>query len=154
MINDNDFIILEKTEIYEPTVSGRYFKKSPVQVERTVISAKNYYYKVDTNTIKFFNWRDINASMRAYKNYTVAGYVTTRITTIAPHRAYRRVESYEILNKAPMIESAGYREIDILNRAVIFERDNDNCISFYTDVDETGHRDGAQYSLTLHRWIG
>lgn len=148
-------IILETRETYEPTANGKGWKSKPVTVERTVISADTYGNKTSPETVRFFNNFGYGSSCRAKKGYTSAGYIVTKINMIAPSKARKIKETYQFLYKPDMVNKGGFRENDILSRAVTFEIDTESdTVAFYTGADESGHRDGCEWSLIEYRWVG
>lgn len=138
------YIALKTVEIFERTDSGKSWKKNPVKVYRWIID-HNTYNDMVNDAVRY--------KYRIGRSYTYAGYVPTTITTVESNT--KVLDSFVILYKPYLFETAGYREKDIVERAVIFEHDVKNdTYTFYTSADDSGHRDGCEYSFKLNRWIG
>lgn len=111
--SDQYLILCEKATYYR---SGKGWKRTPAEIQREVVSPQHYENYV-TSVPFFNNWGD-GASCRAEWSYECAGYLPTRITTVSPYREKKIVTQFWFCNKAQLLESAGWREKEIVNNAV------------------------------------
>lgn len=150
--------VLMTARYYNRTESGKGWSTAPYEIINEIIPYEWYLNMIDPMNIRFFN-RFKDACQRSFKGNTPIGYTVNRITTIAPFKEYRRVETFEFIDSDQlnaMRAAAGYREREVMSNAVTFthEPGPDYVISFYTAPDATGHRNGASWSLTRRAWVG
>ena len=157
---DNGYIILQTLTEYSRTESGKSWRKKPDIVKREVINAE--FYTNYVTAIPFFNNFGDGAYCRARKSYTCAGYLPTEIVTVGPNMCKKVVAEFEFINKTPLVESAGWREREVLDIAKnwsleIYSDWNGGCaifgrrITFHTD--DTGVTASATWDTRLRRWV-
>ena len=77
---------------YERTKSGKNF--STIPIESTTQVATESFYKNYIDSISFFNNFGYGASCRGYKNYTLNGYIITKVVTISPFHLTKIVTEF------------------------------------------------------------
>lgn len=68
---------------YERTKSAKNFSTIPTESTTQVVTES--FYKNYIDSISFFNNFGYGASCRGYKNYTLNGYIITKVVTISPY---------------------------------------------------------------------
>ena len=83
--------IIETLTRYEKV--GKSFK----QIEKEVreISQQHYENATSTDTIKFF--KRLGGTERISRNYTCAGYLIEKITSISPNRENKTIREYQFI---------------------------------------------------------
>lgn len=146
---NDGFIILCSIATHSATPGGN-FRKNPDTVENYVYRAEHYENYI--TSIPFFNnWGD-GASCRAYRNYTMAGYLPTYVVTVSPFRTCKKRAMFRFIPVSDMRHSAGYRENDIIDNAHSYElRNEDNSTMLYLYTNDGS---GAIYDIKRHCWRG
>ena len=86
------YTIIHKREVYSRTASGKSWKKYPDSV--TTEEVERTFYNNFVDSVRFFNNFGFGASCRAFRSYTIAGYIPTRIVTISPGRSEKHVDEF------------------------------------------------------------
>lgn len=94
---ERNFDIHFHNEVYSRTESGKSWKRKPDEVEDSIVSAEFYYNYC--NAIPFFKNFGYGASERAEWNYTPAGYLVTKITSVNPGRDKKCVRTFKFVHK-------------------------------------------------------
>lgn len=145
------YMILRTTETTTRTASGKSWKAHPDTIVNEIITPEHYTNIV--TSVPFFNRFGYGASCRAVCNYTVAGYVPVRITSIAPNRETKSVITISFIDRSQMERAAGYREREIMQYAKGFRRvwqdGNDRIYLLDSDGCEIGI-----YNNSKHVWEG
>ena len=114
-----DYLILRTIRRYNPTDSGKGWKSKPSEIDRAVIDNRQYVNYV--TAVPWFNNYGDGAYCRAHEHYTEAGYLPSEIISVGPFHCKKVVATFEFIPRRALIKTAGYREKDILSRAVDFE---------------------------------
>ena len=141
-----DYLVLRTMEKYHKTASGKSWQKKPYAVDREVFKTKNYEWFIQS--IPCFN-------SRAYWNYTVAGYIPTRVTTVSPDREIKQIDSFQFISMYNLRKNAGWREREILDNAVSFEINylsGRYIVKIYTYLD--GDVSSGEFDLATNSWVG
>jgi hypothetical protein len=153
-IYDNDsYLIFRTIETYSRTDSGKSWKSRPDEVENKIVSPEHYTNYV--TAIPFFNNFGDGASCRAKCSYNAPGYLPTHITSVSPFRETKKVASFWFFKKSTLLENAGYREKEIVNRAKTFSVeyvDGAKMIHFFTD--ETNDIASGVFDTRRNKWRG
>lgn len=142
------WVILRECATYSRTDSGKSWKSKPDEVRREVVDAE--FYSNFIASIDWFNsWGD-GAYCRGERNYTVAGYIPTKVTTVSPRRVTKQVDTFIIIPHGDVMRKAGLREMDIVNNAESW------------DIEDTPYRrlitfntadDSATYETITDNWV-
>lgn len=130
--DDQNFMILRTLETFNSTNSG--FQTKPCEVKKEIIPSE--YYTNYIASIPFFNNFGYGATCRAYWQYTRAGNLPTRVTSVSPGRKEKKVATFKFIDKYSMLKAAGWRERDIIERATTFElkhEDSSQMLYIYCD---------------------
>ena len=80
------------TERYERTISGKSWKKNPVESNKSIINSENF--KNIISSIPFF--RNLGGFERVTKGYTIAGYIPVELSSISPHKETKIVRKFKV----------------------------------------------------------
>ena len=78
---DNNVVITITKKTFSRTDSGRYWKNTPDTIESEKVSSD--FYQNYITSIPFFANFGGRSSCRAYRNYTAAGYIPTKVVTLS-----------------------------------------------------------------------
>lgn len=140
------WLVLRMHEIYHRTESGKYWRKKPHKIDKEIFRNQNYERFIQS--IPFFN-------SRAYWNYTKAGYIPTRITTVSPDGMEKHIDSFQFISLYDMEQNAGWREREVLKKAEAFNIemvDNKHVLHLYTS--DEGVTSSGSFDLMAKRWVG
>ncbi len=87
--------ILKETQVYTRTASGKSWKSRPETVESETVDREHYINYVES--IPFFNNWGNGASCRAVWNYTAAGYIPVKVTTVSPYQEEKHVTRFRFI---------------------------------------------------------
>lgn len=87
----NRHIIIEHTKRLYNTTDGGNFRKKPYEEYTERVSGE--FYENFVKSCSFFN-RFMGGTCRAFWNYTSAGYIPTKITTISPDRSVKHIDTF------------------------------------------------------------
>lgn len=90
--NDERFAIIKTVTKYTRTASGKSWKSKPEYVEEEIVSADHYTNYIQS--IPFFNNYGYSAYCRAEHNYTAAGYLPTKVTSVSPFQEVKLVAEF------------------------------------------------------------
>ena len=90
---DDSYIITKTVSKYKRTASGKCWKSKPEYVEEEIVSAEHYTNYIQS--IPFFNDYGNGAYCRAEHNYTYAGYIPTKITSVSPFQEVKLVAEFK-----------------------------------------------------------
>lgn len=141
-----DYLVLRTVEMYHKTASGKSWQKKPYAVDREVFKTKNYERFIQS--IPYFN-------SRAYWNYTVAGYIPVKVTTVSPDREIKQVDSFRFISLYDLRKKAGWRENEILKNAKTFETeyiDGKYFVHLHTGMD--GVTASGSFEFESKKWVG
>lgn len=85
------FKITHTRETFKRTKTGRNWKSKPTEETRETVPPE--FYENFVRSIPFFNGF-MGGTCRAEHNYTGAGYIPTKITTISPDRAEKHIDYF------------------------------------------------------------
>ena len=88
--NDTRLIITHTKNIFYANENGNFKRRADVVYTETV---NGEFYENFVKSVSFFNGF-MGGTCRAYSNYTQAGYIPTRITTINPGRNEKHVDTF------------------------------------------------------------
>lgn len=156
---DNGYIILRTLTEYRRTESGKSWRNKPESIKREIIPAE--FYENYITAIPFFNNFENGAYCRARSSYTCAGYLPTTVTTVSPGKERKIVAEFEFVSKAPLEESAGWREREVMKNAKRFSLEiysdwnsghpiYGKRITFLTDDDGVTH--SAMWDTGFRKW--
>ena len=156
---DNRFIILQTLKTFSRTDSGKSWRSNPDKVENKVIPPE--FYQNYVTAIPFFNnfFDHPEATCRAEQNYTHAGYLPTRITTISPFRETKVIAEFRFIPKEYLEESAGWREKEVLKNAKEFAEEvyrKDGGVHRrveFINPKESGVTHSATWDTYSRRWV-
>lgn len=138
------WVILRECATYSRTDSGKSWKRKPDEVRREVIDAD--FYSNFIVSIDWFNsWGD-GAYCRGERNYTIAGYIPTKVTTVSPHRATKQVDTFVFIPRGNLMENAGRRETRIVSNAETWDIEGGRghrLITFDTGNESATYEDGT-----------
>lgn len=140
------WLVLRTHELYHRTGSGKSWRKNPHKIDKEVFKNQNYEWFIQS--IPFFN-------SRAYWNYTKAGYVPTRVTTVSPDGMEKHVDRFQFINLYDLKENAGWRETEVIENAKTFEIEtvgNREVLHLYTN--DKGVTSSGSFELMAKRWVG
>ena len=147
---DNDkYLILCTIERYNSTDSKKSWKRKPYEVEKLVYSPKEYTNYI--TSIPFWNGF-CGGTCRGYENTTVAGYLPTRVVTISPYRDTKIITTFRFIPKWHLLNNAGWRETEIVNKATTFDYDNNKYLNLYTD--DIGVTSSGTFDTVCRVWRG
>lgn len=89
-IDSNNLIIEHTKKVFSSTPGGNFRSRPYKEYTETVTPL---FYQNFVQSIPFFNGFG-GGSCRAYSNYTAAGYIPTKITTISPDRKTKNVDTF------------------------------------------------------------
>ena len=148
----NNYLIIRTIETYHRTASGKSWKSKPDEIEKDVVTAKNYSYYVQA--IPFFNNFGNGAYCRAKFSYEVSGYLPTTITTVSPYQETKKVATFKFIDIDKLTAKAGYRERFIVENAKYFDlwyQDGKRLLKLITS--ETDDKHAAIIDLKSLNWI-
>lgn len=87
----NNNLIIEHTKKCYHSTPGGYFQKKAFSEYTEIVSGE--FYENFVKSVTFFNGF-LGGTCKAYWNYTSAGYIPTHITTIAPGRAEKQIDTF------------------------------------------------------------
>lgn len=140
------WLVVRTHEIYHRTASGKSWRSKPYDIDKEVFRNQNYEWFIQS--IPFFN-------SRAKWNYTQAGYIPTRVTTVSPDGVEKHVDRFQFIRLYDLEENAGWREKEIIKKAKAFNIetvDNRQMLHLYTD--DEGVTSSGIYELMAKRWVG
>lgn len=108
------YIIEWRRETFERTISGKSWKRNPVEVEVEYITEKWHEIKTSEEELRF--WRAFGGC-RAERNYTPCGYLVTNMTRTRPDGEVKVRESFKHIEMREADRAAGFRERSIARRA-------------------------------------
>jgi hypothetical protein len=149
---DDSFIILKETKIHHKTASGKCWSTIPASEEREIVTPKHYENFV--SSVTWFNNYGYGSSCRAKWKYTNAGYLPFKISSISPYQEEKHVVTFEFINKSILENAAGYREMEIMKKAVCYERerfDRYNLIRFITNDPDWMY--SGTFDLNSRQWV-
>lgn len=88
--NDNSITIEHIKRVFNTTESGN-FRRKPITEYTEIVSGE--FYENFIRSIDFFNGF-MGGKCRAEKNYTVVGYLPTKVITISPNREEKHVDIF------------------------------------------------------------
>lgn len=103
-----NWVILRECARYSRTDSGKSWRRKPDTVSHEVIDTE--FYNRFIQSIDWFNsWGD-GAYCRGERNYTVAGYIPTKVVTVSPYRATKQIDKFIVIPRTDLMRKAGTRE--------------------------------------------
>ena len=93
--DDKNYKISREIRTYEPTESGKSWRKNPSEIEKDDDVPAEWYTNYVTAIPFFNNWGD-GAYCRGHRSYTCAGYLPTEVVTVAPFRKCKKVAVFTI----------------------------------------------------------
>ena len=88
--NDKSITIEHTKRVYGITESGN-FKRKPETEYTEIVSGE--FYENFIRSIDFFNGF-MGGKCRAERNYTVVGYLPTKVITTSPNRAEKHIDTF------------------------------------------------------------
>ena len=137
--------MLRTHEVYHRTESGKSWRKKPYKTDKEVFRNQNYEWFIQS--IPFFN-------SRASWNYTVAGYIPTRIITVSPEGSEKHIDRFQFVRLYDLRKTAGWREKEIIKKAKAFKIetvDNRQVLHLYTDEEDV--TSSGSFELMSKRWV-
>ena len=114
-----NWVILRECATYSRTDSGKSWRRKPDAVRREVVDAD--FYSNFVSSIDWFNsWGD-GAYCRGGREYTVAGYIPTKVVTVSPHRVTKQVDTFVFIPRGNLMIKAGWREEFAVNNAATWD---------------------------------
>ena len=95
--SDSRFDITITKKTFSLTDSGRYWENIPDTIESEKVSSD--FYQNYITSIPFFNNYGGRSSCRAYRNYTAAGYIPTKVVTVSFDGQKKIVAEFSFRNK-------------------------------------------------------
>lgn len=141
-----EWLVLRTQEVYHRTASGKSWRNKPYKIYNEVFRNQNYEWFIQS--IPFFN-------SRAKWNYTKAGYVPTRVTTVSPDGTEKHVDRFQFVSLYDLRKNAGWREKEVIEKAKTFEIetvDNRQVLHLYTN--DKGVTSSGSFDLMSKRWVG
>lgn len=115
---DASYLILCDEQKFKRTASGRSWKSKPIETDRYVYRAEQYQNCVQS--VQWFKNMFGARNERAEWGYTRAGYLPIKLTSVSPDGSEKVVRTFNFAPLARMAETAGWRENEILQKAVDF----------------------------------
>ena len=91
--SDRDYTITKTVTKYKRTASGKSWKSKPECVKDEIIDAEHYENYI--RSIPFFNNYGNGAYCRAEYEYTYAGYLPTKVTTVSPFQEIKLIAEFK-----------------------------------------------------------
>jgi len=150
----NRYMIFVTIENFTRTASGASWKTKAEKTDRRVYDDEKYTNYI--SAIPFFNnFFGYGAYCRAHCGYTEAGFLPVEVVTVSPGRDEKTVARFFFIHKNGLEKKAGWREMDIINRANgwQFFTDDKKHIEIFTSKDADGDIKTGVFNRVTYEWV-